>query len=165
MADDKDSAVPDSAMLEALQKDADIPHLPTQETYQFRMAVSGQGPLAYQWSDKPHRLLYDACSIIESQAAMRQPTQSDALREALEKVITSSNLEKAHEIAATTLEELRQPTQSDALVAALVEASEGLKQDLLNRAEWDDDAKVVCAGAGAWSRFTTALAALQEQSK
>lgn len=58
-----------------------------------------------------------------------------------------------------------QPTQSDVLVAALVEASEGLKQDLLNRAEWDDDAKVVCAGAGAWSRFTTALAALQEQSK
>lgn len=59
----------------------------------------------------------------------------------------------------------RQSTQSDALVAALVEASEGLKQDLLNRAEWDDDAKVVCAGAGAWPRFTTALAALQEQSK
>ena len=66
MADDKDSAVPDSAMLEALQKDADIPHLPTQETYQFRMAVSGQGPLAYQWSDKPHRLL-------------RKPPQSDQL--------------------------------------------------------------------------------------
>lgn len=58
-----------------------------------------------------------------------------------------------------------QPTQSDALVAALVEASEGLKQDLLNRAEWDDDAKVVCAGAGAWFRFTTALAALQEQEQ
>jgi hypothetical protein len=46
-----------------------------------------------------------------------------------------------------------------------VEASEGLKQDLLNRAEWDEDVKVVCAGAGAWFRFTTALAALQEQSK
>ena len=57
------------------------------------------------------------------------------------------------------------PTQTDALVMALVEASEGLKQDLLNRAEWDDDAKTVCAGAGAWFRFTTALAALQEQSK
>jgi hypothetical protein len=57
------------------------------------------------------------------------------------------------------------PTQSDALVAELVEASEGLKQDLLNRAEWDDDAKTVCAGAGAWLRFTAAIAALQEQSK
>jgi hypothetical protein len=53
--------------------------------------------------------------------------------------------------------------QTDALkVAALVEASEGLKQDLLNRAEWDDDAKAVCAGAGAWFRFTEALAALKE---
>jgi hypothetical protein len=60
---------------------------------------------------------------------------------------------------------LSQPTQSDALVSALVEASEGLKQDLLNRAEWDEDVKVVCAGAGAWFRFVTALAALQEQSK
>jgi hypothetical protein len=57
------------------------------------------------------------------------------------------------------------PTQTDALKMALVEASEGLKQDLLNRAEWDDDAKTVCAGAGAWLRFTTALAVLQEQSK
>ena len=67
--------------------------------------------------------------------------------------------------AINEIEALRQPTQSDALVAALVEASEGLKQDLLNRAEWDDDAKTVCAGAGAWLRFTTALAALQEKSK
>lgn len=72
----------DNALLEALQKDAGIPHLPTKETYEFRLAVSGEGPLAYQWSDKPHRLLYDACSIIESAAALRQPTQSDALKAA-----------------------------------------------------------------------------------
>ena len=71
--------VVDNAMLDALQKDAGLPHLPTQETYQFRMAVSGEGPLAYQWSDKPHRLLYDACSIIESEAALR--TYSDAVRD------------------------------------------------------------------------------------
>ncbi len=63
--------VVDNAMLDALQKDAGLPHLPTQETYQFRMAVSGEGPLAYQWSDKPHRLLYDACRIIEREAALR----------------------------------------------------------------------------------------------
>ena len=50
-------------------------------------------------------------------------------------------------------------------VAALVEASEGLKRDLLHRAEWDDDAKVVCAGTSAWLRFTTALAALQETER
>ena len=121
MADDKDSAVPDSAMLEALQKDADIPHLPTQETYQFRMAVSGQGPLAYQWSDKPHRLLYDACSIIERQAAMRQPTQSDALLEGDTQTILyllgvrHGREDERAKIAA----EASQPTQSDALREAL----------------------------------------------
>ena len=85
----------------------------------------------------------------------------------------TGDIENASEAAKVFLESfrdliqrnIRQPAQSDALVAALVEASEGLKQDLLNRAEWDDDAKTVCAGAGAWLRFTTALAALQEQSK
>lgn len=77
--------VVDNAMFEALQKDAGIPHLPTQETYQFRLAVSGEGPLAYQWSDKPHRLLYDACSIIESEAALRQPTQADT--DAMESIL------------------------------------------------------------------------------
>jgi hypothetical protein len=61
--------------------------------------------------------------------------------------------------------EVRKPAERDALVVALVEASEGLKQDLLNRAEWEDGERVVSAGAGAWFRFTTALAALQEQSK
>lgn len=67
----------------ALQKDAGIPHPPTRETYDFRLAVSGQGCLAYQWADKPHRLLYDACSIIEREAALRQP-QTDALKIARE---------------------------------------------------------------------------------
>lgn len=67
----------------ALQKDAGIPHPPTKETYDFRLAVSGQGCLAYQWADKPHRLLYDACSIIEREAALRQ-SQTDALKKARE---------------------------------------------------------------------------------
>jgi len=73
VTDDIETGQPvvDNAMLDALQKDAGLPHLPTQETYQFRMAVSGEGPLAYQWSDKPHRLLYDACRIIEREAALR----------------------------------------------------------------------------------------------
>ena len=45
----------------------------------------------------------------------------------------------------------------------VVEASEGLKRDLLHRAKWDDDAKVVCAGTSAWLRFTEALEALDKQ--
>ena len=101
--------------------------------------------------------------------ALRQPTQSDseaaaAIRAALYKACPDMPNYPAG-IVEPILAAFRQPIQSDALRDALVEASERLKQDLLNRAEWDDDVKVVCAGAGAWSRFTTALAALKEQSK
>ena len=91
----------------------------------------------------------------------------DVAATTFEKVTTSEHREAVFnaehaKLLRDTIKVLRQP-QTDALkVAALVEASEGLKQDLLNRAEWDDDAKAVCAGAGAWFRFTEALAALKE---
>jgi hypothetical protein len=48
-----------------LQRLAGIPHLPTDLTYELRLAVSGEGPRAYDWSDKPHRLLWDACGALE----------------------------------------------------------------------------------------------------
>ena len=51
--------------LEKLKRSTGIPHMPTQFTYELRKAVSGEGPRAYDWSDKPHRLLYDACREIE----------------------------------------------------------------------------------------------------
>jgi hypothetical protein len=31
----------------------------------YRNAPSGIGPLAAQWKDKPHRLLYDLCTTLE----------------------------------------------------------------------------------------------------
>ena len=31
----------------------------------FRLAPSGEGPHAYNWADKPHRVLYDAARRIE----------------------------------------------------------------------------------------------------
>jgi hypothetical protein len=34
-------------------------------TEDFRNAPSGIGPLAYEWSDKPHRLVYDLIREIE----------------------------------------------------------------------------------------------------
>lgn len=52
-----------------LQADAGIPHLPTDLTYECRMATSGEGPRAYDWSDKPHRLVFDLCREIERLAA------------------------------------------------------------------------------------------------
>ena len=59
---------PDNNALLQLQVDAGIPHTPTPLTYELRLAVSGEGPRAYDWSDKPHRLLYDACREIERNA-------------------------------------------------------------------------------------------------
>ena len=67
-----------TAELEALKKAAGIPHLPTQLTFEARLAISGSGPRAYDWSDKPHRIVYDLCREIEKNAAER-----DRLREAL----------------------------------------------------------------------------------
>ena len=70
-----------NAELEALKKDAGIPHLPTQLTFEARLAISGEGPRAYDWSDKPHRIVYDLCREIEKNAAER-----DRLRGAIETI-------------------------------------------------------------------------------
>lgn len=53
-----------------LQHDAGIPHLPTDMTFEARKAVSGEGPRAYEWSDKKHRLVYDLCREIERLSAL-----------------------------------------------------------------------------------------------
>ena len=57
-----------NAELEALKKAAGIPHLPTQLTFEARLAICGEGPRAYDWSDKPHRIVYDLCREIEKNA-------------------------------------------------------------------------------------------------
>lgn len=57
-----------------------IPHLPTQLTYDCRAAIGGNGPLAYTWQDKPHRLVYDLCREIERIAAGATPDQATALQ-------------------------------------------------------------------------------------
>jgi hypothetical protein len=58
-----------------MQKDGGLKHPPTDFTLQFRQAVNGDGPRAYDWSDKPHRLIYDLCSYIEAAEAERAPGQ------------------------------------------------------------------------------------------
>ena len=72
------SDVATNAELEALKKAAGIPHLPTQLTFEARLVIGGEGPRAYDWSDKPHRIVYDLCREIEKNAAER-----DRLRGAL----------------------------------------------------------------------------------
>ena len=68
---------------EDLQRDAGIPHLPTDLTYELRMAVSGHKKdeflsWGFQWTDKPHRLVFTACREIE-----RQADEIERLRDAL----------------------------------------------------------------------------------
>jgi len=53
---------------EKLKADAGLAHVPTDLTYELRMGVAGEGARAYDWKDKPHRLVYDACREIEHQA-------------------------------------------------------------------------------------------------
>lgn len=51
-----------------LKQDAGLKHAPTNLTYDCRMAIGGDGPRAYEWIDKPHRLVYDLCIEIERNA-------------------------------------------------------------------------------------------------
>ena len=48
-----------------LQLSCGTKHQATPMTYVFRLAISDEGPQAYNWSDKPHRLVYDLCSRVE----------------------------------------------------------------------------------------------------
>lgn len=59
--------------LEELQRLAGIPNLPTQLTYECRKAMSGEGPRAFTWTDKPHRLIFDLCRRIEELEAVNSP--------------------------------------------------------------------------------------------
>jgi hypothetical protein len=44
-------------------------------TDDYRAALAGEGPLAGQWADKPHRLIYDLCVEIEKRATEPPPAQ------------------------------------------------------------------------------------------
>lgn len=61
--------------LRAWQKDCNLPHPPTALTLEYRKAIQGEGPHAYDWRDKPHRLIFDLCREIERLAALTGSTQ------------------------------------------------------------------------------------------
>jgi hypothetical protein len=48
-------------------------------TEDYRQAPSGNGPLASEWEDKPHRLVYDLCSKVEALIAALKPLASISL--------------------------------------------------------------------------------------
>lgn len=69
---------PAEEVLKAFQQDAGIPFPPTPLTHEFRLAIAGQGPRAYDWADKPHRLVYDLCRVLEELAAKdTKPSRPD----------------------------------------------------------------------------------------
>lgn len=53
-----------------LKNDAGLQNMPTNLTHDMRMAIVGKGPYAYEWKDKPHRLVYTLCRELERIAAI-----------------------------------------------------------------------------------------------
>jgi len=69
----------EDAKLHEMQQLAGLPFPPTEATYAFRQAVNGEGDHAFDWQDKPHRLVYDLCRIIEADAAANAALRSEIL--------------------------------------------------------------------------------------
>ena len=97
-----------------LQIDAGIPHLPTDLTYECRMAISGEGNMAHDWSDKPHRLVYDLSRQVEADA--------DRIKQLEAKLAKVVNAARAYRIATKHLRPC--PETSDGLDAVLAELEE-----------------------------------------
>jgi hypothetical protein len=58
-------------------KAASAPVLGDTETWDYRCAPKGEGPLAYEWSDKPHRLIYDLAGAVERLTAKLAKAKSE----------------------------------------------------------------------------------------
>ena len=66
-----------------LQMRAQIPHIPTDLTYECRMAIEGDGPRSGDWADKPHRLVFDLCREIEHLRLSLSEARATGRREGL----------------------------------------------------------------------------------
>lgn len=79
----------DQDLKKKLQLAAGIPHLPTDLTYECRIAIAGEGERGWEWQDKPHRLVYDLCRQVEADA--------DRIEELVKELNVSNELGKAIE--------------------------------------------------------------------
>lgn len=112
-----------------LQIDAGIPHLPTDLTYECRIAIAGGGERAYDWSDKPHRLVYDLSRQVEADAIrieelvrQRDGWEETALMYAQNVDFWKSKLAKAGIVALETILNDRGPV-FDAMIDAAEDAA------------------------------------------
>ena len=65
-------------------------------TDDYRSAIFGEGPygsLEYEWSDKPHRLVYDLCNEVDSLKA-----ELKEAREIMERVNRERMFEHGHRL-------------------------------------------------------------------
>jgi len=125
------------ADLERLQVDAGLPNPPTELTYSYRMAVSGEGELAPTWGDKPHRLVYDLCAHIEriaaEQRAQAEPVawmySDDFARDYLS---DEQHPYRRHQIGWTETPLYAHPPQADGEQRALQAEADRLREALSN---------------------------------
>ena len=83
-----------------------------------RQAVSGEGPRAYDWQDKPHRLIYDLCSALEAsgqnstmragdeQAALTRATAAYLIGKSIGKWMSHAKYDKVSELMEEMAHEL-----------------------------------------------------------
>lgn len=53
----------------------------------YWMAMSGEGPLAYQWADKPHRLVFDLIDALIFSAERERKAQDDEREACAERAV------------------------------------------------------------------------------
>jgi len=99
-------------------------------TNDYRSAPSNEGPLAAQWKDKPHRLIYDLCSALEDTNTLIALERDAARRTNLEvlkrcRLLEGENARQAHQLAqsAKPKDPAGPPTKAEALfLASFLEA-------------------------------------------
>ena len=96
-----------------LQIDAGIPHLPTDLTYQCRIAITGEGNRAYDWSDKPHRLVYDLSRQVEADADRIKQLEESNKELTLQLLATSGQAADALDKLAKAMAALRRYVSTD----------------------------------------------------
>ena len=119
-----------TAELEALKKAAGIPHLPTQLTFEARLAIGGEGPRAYDWSDKPHRIVYDLCREIEKNANHVEQLERELSISRMAQVVMDNSVAEVERLQAQNMRmsgmvhDLKKEVAiSDALLISEAEAS------------------------------------------
>jgi hypothetical protein len=66
------------------------------DTEEYRSAMGGEGPHAFNWKDKPHRLVYDLCREIKRIEKLREMVieQRDLLLKSSNPDIVRGNIEE-----------------------------------------------------------------------